>query len=1508
MLSVWKRSWKKKDTSINVLQKTLDGPSSSVSSLDSTAAAHPSDVGRIKRPHDEDIGHKRRYPDSLEFDDPPRKKVRLDRTDTLLNADLLEQVRQQNIILILRSEELIIQILTPFIISAVEMEKLRCDSTIKGPRTCLLVVEDNSSCVVFRSKLSSLAPRISVGQYEKSDKPRAELCEYVLRNDVVVTTPALLYEALSYGGLAMTQFHMLIFSNLSELCGQILALQQMIMKNFYLATDQLSRPRILGFLPFAPQNVPSEISGLEGITDFKVLHLDDYPFNQPSALFPEVVLFYENISLVVTSTLVKELQSLHLTESTDGFIRKHFNDSYTVLDEVGACASDLFWRRTMRESNGSSSCDFRVATDQIPLPDSVQNCIRDWTFALPNLDPASSKFNVTDKFVMLVKALRLCGPYEEAFRGIIFVKRLVVGLAIRDMLRMLDDCPLFFRPLLVTSDTLHFPSEHQGISHLFREGIYNILIMMELHRGIDTSLASVIVCFDTGFLDFGEDIGQAETTHVIHMIQKHEACPGGDEQLSETLNPSTIQCADDINPSTFLQDPTTGSRLYPRDSVKAVDRIASVGQLNGATITQVLSSFKKTQFPTDSERTSTCTVTLPGLVQLTGPPRQTESDARNVACFKLCQHLSSIGLLDCSFFSPPALLVDASNDANEGFFDPNAKTIGTRRYLRKEPDFWFNTRNATATLLYPLIISTTPENDVQPYAPLVILTRQPLPNLKSFKIFHSGIPSVVSIKRCTPLQIEEVQLRDLHLYTLRVCRTLSNKPFECLVSNMAYFFAPLTDAWLSSNRNDLVSPFKLLSIFDYIHWDLVSLAGRNFHTPLRLNDWEGLERDLHDAVVQDRSVEFTRRYTVVRLRRDLSPLSKPLDSPREAAFENILEYTKARRKSFEDLHDVNQPLIEVITIPAVLNQLNPTSRPTAQFKSHAKYLIPELCSKCTLPASVLRTARLLPSIMRRIDELLLVKELNSKLFDNKIADTYLHMALCTPSCGAEYDYERLELLGDAFLKFISSTYLFVSRPTHKEGSLHNARQDLISNKSLFQYACRAGIPSYIQSKLFSPRLWTPPFFTPLSPANRSDEAEVIERSAPNQTQEVKNITEQNTKKKRKKRRKRSQDDHSQWLGDKAVADVAEAILAAGYLTGGHETALQVTKALGIPILGISVWSDFAKKGPRASFNLSLKKASIEGVEAIIGYKVKQPQLLSQALSHSSVVGHDSTFTERLEFVGDAILDFMVIQHLYEREQHLTPGGLTLLKSAMVSNSALAAICVYSGLHEYFFHRSQPLQNSIRDYVAELEFSRLKEYQTAESEGRPPGQFWLELTAPKYLSDIVESIMGAVYVGDHFSTEGIQVLFEKLLKPFYDRYITLKTLSHHPTKILFELFQRQGCRRFTIQNDTKERKGTLTIAQVVVHDIILASAEDRDPAIAARRASFFALDALDGDSGFFARTCDCRIVQTSGKELIAKDKRSEQMYVEDESEVEAGRIMCELLPTQNSDLEEGMILD
>lgn len=54
---------------------------------------------------------------------------------------------------------------------------------------------------------------------------------------------------------------------------------------------------------------------------------------------------------------------------------------------------------------------------------------------------------------------------------------------------------------------------------------------------------------------------------------------------------------------------------------------------------------------------------------------------------------------------------------------------------------------------------------------------------------------------------------------------------------------------------------------------------------------------------------------------------------------------------------------------------------------------------------------LLPSILHRLDDMLLVKELNAKFFNHAIDEQHLHAAVSSPSSSVEFDYERLELLG-----------------------------------------------------------------------------------------------------------------------------------------------------------------------------------------------------------------------------------------------------------------------------------------------------------------------------------------------------------------------------------------------------------------------------------------------------------------------------------------------------------------
>jgi endoribonuclease Dicer len=87
-----------------------------------------------------------------------------------------------------------------------------------------------------------------------------------------------------------------------------------------------------------------------------------------------------------------------------------------------------------------------------------------------------------------------------------------------------------------------------------------------------------------------------------------------------------------------------------------------------------------------------------------------------------------------------------------------------------------------------------------------------------------------------------------------------------------------------------------------------------------------------------------------------------------------------------------------------------------------------------------------------------------------------------------------------------------------------------------------------------------------------------------------------------------------------VADVAEAIIGAAYISGGREGALRASKALNIPIPHIDRWSDFGRKvlAPPPDVTAKLRQGSIDAVESIFGHKFNRPHLLAQALVRVTV--------------------------------------------------------------------------------------------------------------------------------------------------------------------------------------------------------------------------------------------------------------------------------------------------
>lgn len=99
-----------------------------------------------------------------------------------------------------------------------------------------------------------------------------------------------------------------------------------------------------------------------------------------------------------------------------------------------------------------------------------------------------------------------------------------------------------------------------------------------------------------------------------------------------------------------------------------------------------------------------------------------------------------------------------------------------------------------------------------------------------------------------------------------------------------------------------------------------------------------------------------------------------------------------------------------------------------------------------------------------------------------------------------------------------------------------------------------------------------------------------------------------------------------------------------------------------------------------------KLPNFKDLENHIGVEFRDPNLLRQACTHRSYInenrslGHDHN--ERLEFLGDAVLELVVTNFLYHKFPQAAEGDLTAYRSALVNTNSLAHVGEVLGINEY----------------------------------------------------------------------------------------------------------------------------------------------------------------------------------------------------------------------------------
>lgn len=97
---------------------------------------------------------------------------------------------------------------------------------------------------------------------------------------------------------------------------------------------------------------------------------------------------------------------------------------------------------------------------------------------------------------------------------------------------------------------------------------------------------------------------------------------------------------------------------------------------------------------------------------------------------------------------------------------------------------------------------------------------------------------------------------------------------------------------------------------------------------------------------------------------------------------------------------------------------------------------------------------------------------------------------------------------------------------------------------------------------------------------------------------------------------------------------------------------------------------------------------ISELEKVLQVNMKHPELLEQAVVHSSYCNENPVagtgHNERLEFLGDAVLDLIVAEKLYGDKSGLPEGEMTQRRAAIVRRETLARVATKIGLGAYLF--------------------------------------------------------------------------------------------------------------------------------------------------------------------------------------------------------------------------------
>ncbi|KAF4583142.1 Dicer-like protein 1 [Ophiocordyceps camponoti-floridani] len=855
--------------------------------------------------------------------------------------------------------------------------------------------------------------------------------------------------------------------------------------------------------------------------------------------------------------------------------------------------------------------------------------------------------------------------------------------------------------------------------------------------------------------------------------------------------------------------PETGARLTYMSSLEVLSRF--VASLDSSPPDYVVSHLPSKKF--------VATVILPESSPIRsqeGSAQRNKQTARCSAAFEACVKLMKQKLIDGHLQPVLKKQLPQMRSARLALSSKKKENY----MMRVKPDAWLKLGPATDVFCSLLSL----EDDRAPgrrTSPLMVVTRFPLPRLEPTMLYFDEGRTTARVGAASPLKLSVDEAEALARFTLAIFRDVFSKEYSAGADDMPYLLAPVDGE-------------------GGIDWEAARAAGGE--DP----DWRGETDDFFDQKLVMDPWDGSRKFITNGVDRSLKPsdaVPEGVPEPKSRAYRksdrSIKEYSnslaavsRSRQRWRED-----QPVVRAELLPIRRNFLDEDYR--EEVKDRRCWLILEPLRVSPLPIGVVSMALLVPVIMFRLDSALIATEACDMLGLQSIRPSLALEAMTKDSCnnteehgqermdfqvGMGPNYERLEFLGDAFLKMATTISLFTLLPGFNEFNYHVERMLLVCNLNLFNHAVDRDLQGYIRSKAFDRRSWYPNL--PLT-RGKTPKTEVW---------------------------------HS--LSDKSIADVCEALIGAAYVTGRDDDAVDddddakmdlavkaVTKMVRSKYHKMTAFGDYFKAFQTPAWQTAAPTAAqrraLDPIQAVTGYRFRQPVLLRSAFKHPSYPYEESVPNyQRLEFLGDALLDMAVVDHLFHRFPDADPQSLTERKTLVVSNNFFGYLAVRLGLHRHLLLTTSSLMGQIGEYVAEVDEAQA----LADDDDDPDAWFKMTSPPPKALSDMVEALVGAMFIDSRYDYAVVTRFVDRAIVPYFDDMSRLEAHLHPVTQLSQRLQSELGCRDWrlcvsTVPAAVARGAAAMTdedvVCALVVHGTVVESATARTgreaKAVAAERA-------------------------------------------------------------------------